>query len=59
MQINGVTNIYDNGEFVTITTITGSTVHLPINSAHSITILDVENPSDNMLICVNIDLYQG
>lgn len=40
MQISGVVKMFDNGEFITITTASGSMIHLPSNSKHNI-ILDV------------------
>ena len=58
MKIFNVIEIYDNGEFITIVTQTGSAIHLPMNSQHSIVIQSVDNPSDDYAIIVNIDLYQ-
>jgi len=60
MKIIGVTRIYDNGEFVTIETISGSVVHLPRQSSHSITIIPDDDPDDYaMYHSVSVDLFNG
>lgn len=58
MKIYNVISIYDNDEFVTIVTKSGSSIHLPMNAQHSICIDDMPNPSDHHVINVTIDLYQ-
>ena len=58
MEIFNVTEIYDNGEFITIVTPTGA-IHLPMDGEHSIVVQPIDNPSDDYHITVNIDLYQG
>ena len=55
MKIMNVIEIFDNGEFVSIVTSTGTAIHLPMNHKHSITILDMDDPSDNYIINVNVD----
>lgn len=40
MEISNIKEIYDNDEFVTIETTSGSRVHLPSHAGHSITIDD-------------------
>jgi hypothetical protein len=60
MKIIGVTRIYDNGEFVTIETTSGSAVHLPLGGNHSITIIPDDDPDDfAMYNSVAIDLFNG
>ena len=56
MTISIVTEIFDNGEFVTLVLGTGSIVHLPMKSVHSITVMDMP---DNPMVVVNVDLYAG
>lgn len=58
MKIHNVKEIFDNGEFVTIVTESGTSIHLPMNSKHSITINDIEYPLDSSVISISIDLYQ-
>jgi len=58
MKIHNVVEIFDNGEFVTVVTDTGTAIHLPEKSEHSITIKAIENPADNYTISINIDFYQ-
>lgn len=53
MKIFNVVEIFDNGEFVTIVTQTGSAVHLPMESKHSITIHTKDNTTN-----VSVDLNQ-
>ena len=57
MKISNVVEIFDNDEFITLVTKSGSSIHLPINSQHSITIQEMPNPADSYLINVNVDLY--
>ena len=57
MKIYNVLEIFDNGEFVTIITTSGSAIHLPMNCEHSITILDMDDPGDNYTININVDFY--
>ena len=38
MKITNVVEIFDNDEFVTVVTRTGTTIHLPTKEKHSITI---------------------
>ena len=59
MKVFNIIEIFDNGEFITIVTETGSTIHLPMEGVHSITVQPIEDPSDNYTITVNIDLYQN
>jgi len=59
MKIHNVIEIFDNGEFVTIVTKTGSAIHLPMDSQHSITVLDMENPADNYIFSIQVDAYHG
>ncbi|MCK5641799.1 MAG: hypothetical protein KAJ19_13435 [Gammaproteobacteria bacterium] len=58
MKIHNVVEIHDNGEFITIITKSGSSIHLPPDSEHSITIKAMEDPGDHYTITVTVDLYQ-
>jgi len=58
MKICNVIEIYDGGEFVTIVTTSGTVIHLPARTEHSITILDVEDPSGDYVINVLVNLYK-
>ncbi len=49
MKICNVIEIFDNGEFITVTTSTGSNVHLP-SGMHSITIHGQD---------ISIDMHEG
>ena len=57
MKISNVVEIFDNDEFVSLVTKSGSVIHLPMGSEHDITILDMENPGDNYRYDVNILMY--
>lgn len=64
MKINGIASIYDNGEFVTLVTSSGTAIHLPIGLEHSITIFEVHEHLDEEQIMhrsydVNVDFNQG
>ena len=60
MIIIGVTRIYDNDEFVTIETTSGSAVHLPLRGNHSITIISDDDPDDYANYhSVSVDLFNG
>ena len=54
MKIFNVVEIFDNGEFITLITKTGSAIHLPKDGKHSIVI---EKTTDS--ISVIISLYEG
>ena len=56
MKIYNVKEIYDNGEFVTIVTFTGSVIHLPMDGKHSLAVK--KSDEDNNMIIVTIDFYQ-
>lgn len=60
MRIFNVVEIHDDDDVaITIVTKSGTAVHLPLDGKHSIIIQPMTDPSDNYLITVNIDLYQG
>jgi hypothetical protein len=61
MDIHNVVEIYDNGEFVTIVTSTGSSVHLPIGMKHSISIKMPDEDGNPTLpfVIVSVDINQG
>lgn len=55
--ITNVVEIYDNGEFVSIVMQTGSVVHLPMDSEHSIVVQDMPDPGDHYRVDVSVDFY--
>ena len=61
MKIFNITQIFDNGEFVTIVTETGSAVHLPMNDKHSITVTQTNFDKKGRFVSVDcqVDLCQG
>ena len=59
MLICNVIEIYDIGEFVTIVTSTGTSVHLPMEMKHSITIEHESSEDTTSMVNVTIDLNQG
>ena len=54
MKISNVIDIFDNGDFVTIVTKTGTAIHLPSDAKHSIVI-----HLDDDLLYVIVDLFEG
>ena len=58
MKIYNVIEIYDNGEFVTITTETGTLIHLPSRETHSIVASVVDNSKNNRTIVLFITFNQ-
>ena len=56
VEISNISEIFDNGEFVTIVTETGSVVHLP-KAKHSIVVHDRVETS--ICIVVTVELNKG
>ena len=61
MKIFNVTQIYDNGEFVTVVTSTETAIHLPSDDKHSITVTQTNFDKEGRFVSVNcqVDLCQG
>jgi len=57
MKIHNVIEIHEGREYVTIMTIHGAAIHLPIISAHSINILNDETPKKDYSMTISIDIY--
>ena len=62
MKIANVVEIFDNGEFVTLVTMTGSAIHLPMNAKHSIIVQKdeaLDGGSVTPTFNVVVDLFEG
>lgn len=57
MKISNVDHIYDNGEFVTLVTTTGTAIHLPMQGQHSISCLGREKDGAWDVFEVNVDFF--
>lgn len=50
MKVCNIKEIYDNGEFISIITISETVIHLPVNEKHSITLVtDNRNNVDALI----------
>ena len=58
MRIHGIVEIFDNGEFVTIVTSTGSAIHLPTESKHSI-VIESDSVDDSKVAHCTVDLHEA
>ncbi len=60
MKITNVVEIFDNDEFVTVVTRTGTSIHLPMKMKHSITIEIPDGKGERPdFVIVTVDFDQG
>jgi len=58
MNIINVKNIIDNDKHVLIITKSGCVINLPVGE-HSITIRDMDDPSEDYVYDIKVDLYHN